>query len=127
MQTRNLLELLRAELEFLELGGYEHALGAPWRPAFIFEDSPTCINFREASKRPCKECPLLIFVPPAHRDEAVPCRFIRLNPEGQTLHSLYASASHGEMLDAVRFWLKETIARLERTTKEEESPSPMAA
>ena len=42
---RNLLDVLKFELEFLETGGYGRLAGKAWRPRFIFEDSPTCMNF----------------------------------------------------------------------------------
>ena len=41
---RDLLTVLKEELEFLEKGGYQHSPDAPWRSRFIFEDSPTCMN-----------------------------------------------------------------------------------
>jgi hypothetical protein len=123
MTTRDLVELLKGELEFLELGGYDHAMGSPWRPAFVFEDSPTCMNFREATKQPCSECPLMAFVPAEHRDKEPPCRFIPLNRDGQTLNSLYASASHRETVEVVRRWLRTTIAKLERRAEEQERPA----
>ena len=42
---RDLLDVLKAELQFLEKGGYRHTARAEWRPQFIFQDSPTCLNF----------------------------------------------------------------------------------
>ena len=39
-----MLELLRFELKFLEDGGYGRSPRTPWRPPFIFEDSPSCLN-----------------------------------------------------------------------------------
>ena len=58
------LELLRFELKFLEDGGYGRFPRAPWRPSFIFEDSPTCLNFGDPSRTiPCEECVLMQFVP----------------------------------------------------------------
>jgi hypothetical protein len=61
---RDILELLKAELSFLEQGGYRKGPRYPWRPTFMFEDSPTCINFQgEEHPRPCGECALIQFVP----------------------------------------------------------------
>ncbi len=37
--------VLKFELEFLEKGGYGRSPREPWRPQFIFEDSPTCMNY----------------------------------------------------------------------------------
>jgi hypothetical protein len=43
--NRDLLTVLRSELEFLEKGGYRTPARADWRPHFIFQDSATCLNF----------------------------------------------------------------------------------
>jgi hypothetical protein len=57
-EGRKLLEVLKAELTFLEQGGYRARPRYPWRPNFVFEDSPTCINFKNLDeRRPCTECP----------------------------------------------------------------------
>ena len=118
MTSRDLIAILKAELDFLELGGYDHALRSPWRPAFIFEDSPTCLNFGDPVRAGCEACPLLHFVPEERKNEKRPCRFIPLNEKGQTLHNLYSSGSHAETIETVRKWLKSTIARLERGSME---------
>ena len=48
MQNRQqLAAILKAELAFLERGGYRRGPRYPWRPNFVFEDSPTCINFQD--------------------------------------------------------------------------------
>jgi len=36
---RDLLEVLKFELTFLEQGGYGRSPRTPWRPQYIFEDS----------------------------------------------------------------------------------------
>jgi hypothetical protein len=41
---RDLVTVLKEELEFLEKGGYQHSPDAPRRSRFIFEDPPTCLN-----------------------------------------------------------------------------------
>ena len=66
---RNLLEVLKFELEFLEQGGYGRLPRESWRPRFVFEDSPTCMNFNSKDHDPCEECLLMQFVPAgrAHR------------------------------------------------------------
>ena len=48
---RDLLDVLKFELNFLEKGGYGRSPRESWRPVFIFEDSPTCMNYD------CKENP----------------------------------------------------------------------
>jgi hypothetical protein len=42
---RELLAVLKAELAFLEKGGYRNGPGARPRQTFVFEDSPTCLSF----------------------------------------------------------------------------------
>jgi hypothetical protein len=43
--NRSLPDMLKFELEFLEQGGYGRLPRESWRARFIFEDSPTCMNF----------------------------------------------------------------------------------
>ncbi|HEY6389123.1 MAG TPA: hypothetical protein VIX91_25875 [Candidatus Acidoferrum sp.] len=109
------LEVLKAELAFLEKGGYRQALRAPWRPQFIFEDSPTCINYgRQQRFLPCSGCFLMQFVPQDCREEKIPCRHIPLNPEGYTVDTFYRMGTQEELETAVANWLRETIQRLEQ-------------
>ena len=42
---QKLLEVLKAELAFLDEEGYRARPRYPWRPNFVFQDSPTCLNF----------------------------------------------------------------------------------
>ena len=108
----NLLKVSRKELEFLESGGYRKP---SWRPRFIFEDSPTCLNYGDPHRSiPCSECVLMQLVPPDRRGERVPCRHIPMNGLGRTIDTLYRTGSQEEVEAAVKSWLQETIARLER-------------
>ena len=108
---RDLLTVLKAELEYLEKGGYR---GSSWRPNFIFEDSPSCINYRDPRhSKPCSECALMQLVPLSKRNEQIPCRFIPLNDIGTTVDFLYKTASQDELEAEVQNWLKLTIAALE--------------
>ena len=113
-RNRNLLEILRFELKFLEDGGYARSSHAPWRAPYIFEDSPTCLNFKDpARSQPCSECLLLPLVPSDFREQDVPCRFIPLNDKGQTVDSLYRTGTQLEMAEALRDWLRREIRRIE--------------
>lgn len=57
---RDLLEVLRLELEFLKNGGYRRA--PSWRSKLIFEDSPTCLHYSDPEQpRPCSECVMMQF------------------------------------------------------------------
>lgn len=108
---RGLLNVLKKELDFIENGGYRRH---SWRPLYVFEDSPTCLNYHNLDlQRPCSDCSLRELVSPEHREAGTPCRHIRLNDEGQTLESLYRTASQEEMEGYVSRWLRTTIHNLE--------------
>ena len=47
---RDILEILRFELKFLEDGGYGRSPHSPWRAPAIFEDSPACPNFCDPAR-----------------------------------------------------------------------------
>jgi hypothetical protein len=116
---RGLLDVLKVELEFLAKGGYRHTARAAWRPQFMFQDSPTCLNFDSTRQpRPCCECVLMQLIPEDLRRTKIPCRFIPLNEQGETIDSFYRTGTQGELEAATARWLKTTIARLEREEAE---------
>jgi hypothetical protein len=54
---RDVLSVLKSELEFLEKGSYARSAREPWRYQLFFEDSPTCMNYDSKDEsKPCKEC-----------------------------------------------------------------------
>jgi hypothetical protein len=111
---RDLLEVLKFELEFLEKGGYGRSPREPWRPRYIFEDSPTCMNYDcKESPEPCSSCVLTQLVPPELRDEKIPCRHIPLNALGENLDSLYRYDDQPEIEQTMESWLRATISKLE--------------
>jgi len=121
------MEVLKAELEFLEKGGYRHTSPFSFWPRFIFEDSPTCLNFNASDRpRPCSECVLMEFVPPDRRTAKTPCRHIPLNSTGETVDNLYRWATQEETETIVANWLKDTIRKLESKQHEEQSPASAA-
>jgi hypothetical protein len=111
---RELLELLKFELRFLEDGGYGQSPHAARRASLIFEDSLTCMNFNAQDRTPCSACLLMKFVPPRRASAQIPCRHIPLNKDGETLASLYESATQLEIEEAFGNWLRATIHRLEQ-------------
>lgn len=112
---RDVLEILRFELSFLEDGGYGRSPQAPWRAPAIFEDSPICPNFCDPSRpHPCESCLLEQFVPKDRQAESVPCRFIELTQQGQTVDDFYRTGSQAEMEEALGRWLRAQIQRIER-------------
>jgi hypothetical protein len=120
---KELLRVLRNELEFLENGGYGEFEKRSWRPALVFEDSPTCPNHGLSEKQvPCSRCALLQLVPLAQRSKEIPCRAIPLNQEGETLQLLYETATRDEAELKLNQWLRRTIERLEKELKQEAFP-----
>jgi hypothetical protein len=106
---RDILEVLKAELDFIEKGGYGRSVRTPWKPTSIFQDSLTCINFGDpARSRPCDECLLMEFVPPASRSESVPCHCIPLSQSGETVESLVEQEGQEELEESVKAWLRKT-------------------
>jgi hypothetical protein len=111
---RDLLDVLKFELSFLEQGGYGRSVRTPWKPTSLFRDSLSCLNFGEAEAvHPCKECLLYPFVPDEFQNETIPCHHIRLNAQGQTLAGLNRGYNQAELEEALRQWLRATIERLE--------------
>jgi hypothetical protein len=108
-----LLDVLKFELEFLEQGGYGRLPRESWRPRFVFEDSPTCINFNSKDHEPCSECLLMQFVPVGARREQVPCTDIPLSLRGETLDNVDRTGTQQEIEAALGGWLRATITQLE--------------
>lgn len=127
IDERDLLDVLKFELNFLEKGGYGRSPREPWRPQFIFEDSPTCMNYdSKQDPKPCTECVLIQLVPPESRDAKIPCQHIPLTGDGETLDSLYRYANQFELEEIFGKWLRATIAKLEneRTMHQDNSTQP---
>lgn len=111
---RDLLEVLRFELQFLEDGGYGGSPRTNWRPQYIFEDSLTCMNYdSKENPRPCSDCVLMQLVPPECRSQKIPCRHIPFSSCGETLDSLYRRSNQIETEETAKNWLRATIQRLE--------------
>lgn len=126
---RDLLDVLKFELYFLEQGGYERSSVAAWRPRFIFEDSPTCINYETTGDRvPCSACALMQLVPSNRRFATHPCWHISLNESGETLDSLYRYSDQSQIEETVSSWLRATINQLEeqRATRVSTPDKPLA-
>ncbi len=110
-----MLKLLRFELKFLEDGGYGRSPRTPWRPSYIFEDSPSCPNMGDPARtHPCSECRLIKFVPRELQGGSSPCRFIPLNQKGETIDYFYRCGTQLELEEAFADWLRDQIARIEQ-------------
>ncbi len=119
--TRDVLEVLKFELSFLEQGGYGRSVRTPWKPTSSFLDSLTCLNYGDPNRpHPCNECLLYAFVPERSRNETVPCHHIPLNDQGDTLESVDRGYNQSEIEEKLRNWLRATIARLEAQQKREQ-------
>jgi len=111
---RDILEVLKSELSFLEDGGYGRSPRTAWRAPAIFEDSPICPNFCDPARpHPCENCLLQQFVPPSQKEARIPCRFIPLTEDGVTVEDLYRTGSQVELEEALAQWLRTQIARIE--------------
>ena len=111
---RPILELLKAELAFMEQGGYGRSVRTPWLPKPAFEDSLTCLNYSDpAHTRPCNECDLIDFVANEHRSEEVPCHLIALNDDGETIQDLEAQGNQAKLEVTLKQWMRSKIKQIE--------------
>lgn len=109
---RDILEVLRTELDFIEKGGYGRDVRKPWHERSIFRESLSCVNYALPEKEhPCEECHLIDFVPPERRHEEVPCHFIPLTEGGDTIETLEGNQSGLE--EALKHWLRAKIEEIE--------------
>jgi len=118
---RDMLELLKTELDFIEKGGYGRDVRTPWQLKSSFRDSLSCLNYALLERaHPCDECHLIEFVPDEKRDERVPCHFIPLTVSGDSVETLEGNQPFLE--DVLKRWLRQKIEEIEaaRTV----TPSP---
>ena len=114
MDDRDILQLLKDELAFIEQGGYGRSVRTPWLPKSIFQDYLSCLNYGYPDRaHPCAECRLLDFVGPQDRSEPVPCHFIPLNDAGNTIEDLELEGNESKMEHAVKSWLQGKISQIE--------------
>jgi len=111
---RDMLEILKSELDFIESGGYGRSVRTPWQSKSTFQDSLSCINYGYPYRaHSCNECHLLDFVAPEHQLEDVPCHFIPLNTDGETIGDLESQDNQQKLEREVERWLREKISRME--------------
>ena len=115
---QDIVERLKLERSVLADGGYGRSVRTAWRPTEYFRDSITCLNAGEAEKEhPCTDCFLSNYVHPAHRNQTLPCHFIPLNSEGETIYSLLRIGDTDKLEQALLEWLDETIEREQKALK----------
>jgi hypothetical protein len=111
---RDILELLRDELDMVNKGGYGRSVRTPWQPKSPFQDSLTCINYGYPYRaHPCNECHLLNFVDPEHRAEEVPCHHIPLDESGETIEDLELEDNQAKLESGMKQWLRAKISEIE--------------
>jgi hypothetical protein len=112
---RDILDVLRVELEFLEQGGYGRSVSTPWKWSSTFQHSPSCINYNRApGTRPCTECTLMDLVPADAQNQDVPCHSIPIGPNGETVGTMEREHDLLELEEELRNWLRTTIQKLEQ-------------
>ena len=111
---RDILELLKDEMDFIEKGGYGRSVRTPWKSTSAFHDSLTCLNYGYPYRaHPCNECHLLKFVSPEHQATEVPCHYIPLNEAGETVEDLELEDNQAKLEREVKHWLRATINGVE--------------
>jgi hypothetical protein len=112
---REVLQVLRFELNYLEQGGFERDRTLQGTESPILGGF-ACLNFGDPLRRhACRECGLHQFVPTDRQNEEFPCHYIRLTPSGETVASLIEKHEPQRMVTALKDWLRTTIACLEAT------------
>jgi hypothetical protein len=112
LTKEEVIEKLKLERSILADGGYGRSVRTPWRPTEYFRDSVSCLNVGEPEKvHPCTECFLINYVHPAHRDKQIPCHFIPLSREGETIYSLLRIGDVEKLEQLLLEWLDTTIER----------------
>jgi hypothetical protein len=111
---QDLLYLLKLEMSIIQGGGYGRPVMVSWRNITLMRDCVTCLNVvgLEPEHR-CGECFLIEHVPESHRLENIPCHFIPLNKNGETIETLDRQGRHKEAQKALLDWIRATIRRLE--------------
>jgi hypothetical protein len=125
---RDILELLKEELAFVEQGGYGRSVRTPWLSKSAFQDSLTCINFADPNRtNPCSECHLIDFVTNDHHSEEIPCHFIALNEAGETIKDLEAQGDQAKLEATLKQWMRAKIKQIEEQRAASEASKQSAA
>lgn len=111
---RDILEILKEELSFIEKGGYGRSVRTPWLEKSIFQDSLSCLNYGYPYRtHPCSECHLIDFVAPEDRSQSVPCHHIVLDKAGATIEDLESEQNQAKKEALVKAWLRDRIGEIE--------------
>lgn len=111
---RDVLGVLKAELDHIEKGGYGRSVRTPHVPTLIFRDSLSCLNYGYPYRaHPCSECLLDAYVPPGLHGETLPCHHIPLGADGVTVEDLERGENQAALEERVKEWLRAKIGELE--------------
>ena len=112
--TRDRLEVLKAELNFIEQGGYGRSVRTPWKPTSVFQGSLSCLNYGYPYRaHPCSACLLDDFVPEGKHAAPVPCHHIPLDSSGETVEGLEPADNQQLLEEKVKAWLRARIREIE--------------
>ena len=124
---RDILEILKSELDFIEKGGYGRSVRTPWLEKSLFQDSLSCLNYADPQHSvPCSECRLLEFVNTEHQREEVPCHSIQLNAAHETIEELEHEENEAKLERQVKDWLHARIQEIEENRSRSNSASSTA-
>jgi hypothetical protein len=113
-EERDILELLKEQLDFVEKGGYGRSVRTPWQPKSPFQDSLVCLNFGyQDHPHACSDCELIDFVPSAQQTEAIPCHHIPLNETGETVAEVMSEDNQAKLEKKLKEWLRARIKEIE--------------
>jgi len=125
---RDVLELFREELDFIEKGGYGRSVRTPWKPTSAFQDSLTCLNFGSSDRsHSCEECHLIDFVPTENRADSVPCHQIAIGRTGETVATLENEENQQKLEETMKQWLRARISQIEDEHAVRESHRALSA
>jgi hypothetical protein len=122
--TQGPLETLKKELDFVDHAGYRKPIGSrqplfcmesgvEWKKRTFFEDSPVCPKEKYEACDPQSDCALMRFVPEDLRNETLPCHYIPLNEQGDTIASLEETGNREKIEAAIRSWVQKNIEKME--------------
>ena len=111
---KEIIDQLKLERDILQGGGYGRSVRTPQKPTKLFRDSVTCPNCGEPVKQhPCNDCFLWEWVPEDRQHEDLPCHFIPLNEQGDSIASLEDSGNREDAEEALLGWLDSVIEHLQ--------------
>jgi hypothetical protein len=109
---RDVLEILRYELNFLEQGGCGQVRKKGRLPS-PFRDTQICLNYCDPLRpHACRNCFLYDLVPEAARTEDIPCHHIPLDPAGRRMIDFLKAGDMAGLERVLKIWLRRTIEEL---------------